>query len=309
MSQAQRSLQQRNTNTAVGTQNAQGQFDAQATRIYKLVSENHRHPLGPWATMTDSVWDFATNVAKRNDIHLLDLATGPGEPALSIARRLPESSIIATDVSPDQVALANQAAMTIPNMSAEVANIEDLHQFRDSTFDVVTCCYGFMFATDILKAIEESYRVLKPGGRLIATTWNKLPIVEQAWALLERVLGTLPPQSPANSLALKEPGLFELLVREAGFTDLESSVYEYPFDLTDDSEFQFQAVAIIVKDSLDKVADGWKKARIAYDAIKHDFGEHDCKGHWILPWSQYQLVVVTKPCDEAQHLARQETLK
>ena len=44
---------------------------------------------------------------------------------------------------------------------------EDL-PFDDNKFDVITCCYGYMFCEDKLKALQESYRVLKTGGMLVA---------------------------------------------------------------------------------------------------------------------------------------------
>ena len=39
---------------------------------------------------------------------------------------------------------------------------------------VVTCCYGYMFPTEKETALAETLRVLKPGGTLVATTWDIL---------------------------------------------------------------------------------------------------------------------------------------
>ena len=273
---------------------SKGQFDAEASKIYKIISENHRHPSGPWVTMLDQVHNYADNILQRKDIRVLDLATGPGEPAETIARQFPDATVIATDVSPDQIAIAEQTTLTLPHMTAQVADMADLHQFDNDTFDVVTCCYGFMFASDIPRAVRESYRVLKPGGRLIATTWNKVTMLEKARAIMERVLGELPPPPPINPLTLKEPGLFESMLTDAGYSNVETAAHEYPMDLTKDPEHQFQAATMIIKASLDEIDGGWEKARLAYDAVKYDHGEYNDQGHWILPGNEYKLTVATK---------------
>lgn len=219
-------------------------FDAESSRLYKIIAENHRHPSGPWTTMLGKI-----NLAKKNDddvsFRVLDLATGPGEPAESIARKYPYCTVIATDISPDQVAITNEKAALIPNMSAQVADMENLVDtattpLEEESFDIVTCCYGFMFPPDIPKAVAESYRVLKPGGTLIATTWNKVALMEQLRAVMTEVLGSPPPPPPMNPLSLKDPGLFESMLNDAGFTDIQTETHEYPFDMTNDPEIEFK---------------------------------------------------------------------
>ena len=269
-------------------------FDAELSKIYKIIAENHRHPSGPWVKMLEQVHTYADEVVSKTDIHVLDLATGPGEPAETIARQFPEARVVATDLSPQQISIAQQTTLTLPHMTAQVADMENLVDFNDDTFDVVTCCYGFMFPEDIPRAVKESYRVLKPGGRLIATTWNKVAMMEKVKAIMERVLGSSSPSPPINPLTLAEPGLFESILTDAGYSNLEISTYQYPFDLTKDPEFQFKATTMTMKELLDTIDGGWEKAREAYEIVKYDHGEYDDNGHWILPGSEYKLTVATK---------------
>ena len=53
----------------------------------------------------------------------------------------------------------------VPNVTPLLANAEDLSTIDDNSMDIVTCCYGYMFPADKDKALEETFRVLKPGGR------------------------------------------------------------------------------------------------------------------------------------------------
>ena len=46
--------------------------------------------------------------------------------------------------------------------------------FSDNSIDLVICCFGYMFVPDKPAAFAEVYRVLRPGGHFLFTTWDKL---------------------------------------------------------------------------------------------------------------------------------------
>src|SRR5210317_1824380 len=104
--------------------------------------------------MLDKMHEYAP---ENEDLMILDLATGPGEPAATIARQFPNSTVVATDLSPDQVAIAQAQTATLPHLTVQVADMMDLHDFDDNSMDFVTCCYGFMFPPDIQKAVDETF--------------------------------------------------------------------------------------------------------------------------------------------------------
>jgi SAM-dependent methyltransferase len=107
-------------------------------------------------------------------MHVLDLAGGSGEPALSLSAAVgPEGRVTATDLLREmlQIAEENAAARGIKNIDFRAADAEQL-PFPAALFDRVTCRFGIMFMPDIHKALTEMRRVLKPGGRVSFITWG-----------------------------------------------------------------------------------------------------------------------------------------
>ena len=100
-------------------------------------------------------------------MRILDLASGNGEPALSLARRVaPGGHVSATDLNEGMLSAlrANAAADHVTNIETKVC---DAHQlpFADGSFDLVTSRFGVMFFADTPAALREIKRVLKSGGR------------------------------------------------------------------------------------------------------------------------------------------------
>jgi ubiquinone/menaquinone biosynthesis C-methylase UbiE len=105
--------------------------------------------------------------------HILDIASGTGEPGLSIAAMLEDGKLILTDLSEDMLKIANENAENkgVKNVETLVCDVCEL-PFEDNTFDAVTCRFGFMFFPDMQLAVNEMVRVLKPGGKIATAVWN-----------------------------------------------------------------------------------------------------------------------------------------
>lgn len=104
----------------------------------------------------------------------LDIATGTGEPGLSIARSSPEGLVVLTDLSAEMLDIAARRSLAngMKNIETVVCSAEDL-PFHDATFDSISVRFGYMFLPDMTAATTEFVRVLKPGGRLCASVWIK----------------------------------------------------------------------------------------------------------------------------------------
>lgn len=98
---------------------------------------------------------------------LLDLATGSGDLALTIQRRLPETEITGADFSPEMLAVARRKGLT----NTVVADALHL-PFAEDSFDVVTVAFGLRNMADWPAAIREMARVLRPGGHLLVLDFS-----------------------------------------------------------------------------------------------------------------------------------------
>ena len=110
--------------------------------------------------------------SKRNQI-VLDVASGTGEPGLTIASILDRGKVVITDLAEDMLGKARENAIQrgIKNYETVACDVSDL-PFANNTFDAISCRFGFMFFPDMLLAAKEMVRVLKPGGKIATSVWN-----------------------------------------------------------------------------------------------------------------------------------------
>ena len=160
-----------------------------------------------------------------DDQQHLDIASGTGEPGLSIARRSPKGRVVLTDLSAEMldVAARRARAQGVANVETEVCSADDL-PFDDGTFDSVSVRFGYMFFPDMATATAEFVRVLKPGGRLCSSVWVKPE--DNPWtSIAMQAISTevvLPPPDPdgPNMFRCAAPGYVSALYTHAGLLDV-----------------------------------------------------------------------------------------
>ena len=119
---------------------------------------------------------------------LLDLACGNGYLARHLARQ--GAAVTALDSSDSMLepARAREAAEPL-GISYHLADAAHLDLLADGAFDVVVCNMALMDIADAAGAIDEIGRVLRPGGRLVASLSHPcfdVPGGSSAW-LAERM--------------------------------------------------------------------------------------------------------------------------
>jgi SAM-dependent methyltransferase len=163
---------------------------------------------------------------------ILDLASGTGEPAISLARRVPDGSVVASDLSEGMLTALrfNAANESITNIETRVCDGQAL-PFADSSFDLVTSRFGVMFFVEIERAMAEIRRVLKPGGRAVFLVWGA-PVPGSYFGAAAmpyiRRLAIKPDPDAPGPMRYAEPGKLAKLVEAAGFTGVIETAFNLP---------------------------------------------------------------------------------
>lgn len=152
---------------------------------------------------------------------VLDVATGTGKVALAAARVAgPGSRVVGVDLSSGMLAQARRKTGNLPVEFHEM-DAEEL-QFPDDTFDVVVCGFAVFFFPNMIQAIREMRRVLRPGGRVAFSTFADgalEPMRKMTWARLSQYGISAPPAPPEPWMVLTKPEHLLVLLEKGGFRE------------------------------------------------------------------------------------------
>lgn len=168
-------------------------------------------------------------------MRVLDVASGTGEPAISIARLLGGTgAVVASDISPQALVVGEQRAQQhgLANITFVAADAQQL-EFADQSFDRVTSRLGIMFFSDAGRALREMRRVLKPRGRASLLAWGPMeqPYFATTIGTILRLLPEL--QLPAGAQGMFKygaPGTLRRALLEAGFSEAEERTVAAPWN-------------------------------------------------------------------------------
>jgi len=167
-------------------------------------------------------------------MRVLDLASGTGEPAITMAGRVgAQGHVIALDLSADLLEIAAKRARDrgLTNFTTQQADAHSL-PFADSSFDLATSRFGVMFFRDPELAFRELLRVLRPGAGSCFLAWGSFdqPYWQSMMGVVHRhVGGPLLSSDDPNPFRYAEPGSLSAILRSAGFRDVEEENKTLPW--------------------------------------------------------------------------------
>lgn len=167
-------------------------------------------------------------------MHVLDLASGSGDPALALAGSVgPTGLVTATDISTEMLALVEETgrAQGLTNITFRQADAHAL-PFPDRHFDRVVSKLGVMYFVDCVQALREVRRVLKPDGKIALLAWGppeQSPYVETALGPILR-RAQLPPPLPdaPQPFRFAARGALTAELNRAGFHQIQEETHVIP---------------------------------------------------------------------------------
>lgn len=100
------------------------------------------------------------------DARVLDVGCGSGWASRLMAAKATSGHVVGIDISDEMVALAKESSKQFSNASFEVASAEKL-PFSDGEFSDAFSMESLYYYADMLTALREIKRVLKPGGQFV----------------------------------------------------------------------------------------------------------------------------------------------
>lgn len=153
---------------------------------------NDAMSMGVHRIWKDAMMDW---LAPRKGMKLLDVAGGTGDISFRFLKRAGGGHATVFDMT--------QSMLDEGRKRAEAERMQDnldwvcgdamALPFEDNTFDAYTISFGIRNVTRVQDAINEAYRVLKPGGRFLVLEFSTIPNPAMQWAYDRYSFNIIPP--------------------------------------------------------------------------------------------------------------------
>ena len=166
------------------------QIDTRKKESYKIFdsiaptydSLNHILSLG-----IDILWrkKLSKKLPRKKGLFVVDLATGTGDVALHLSQEKNIQKIQGFDLSKKMVEIGRQKVQKKQvdhKVSLDIGDGMDI-PLEDNSVDVITLSFGIRNFSNPQKGLDEIYRVLKPGGRVLIMEFSipKNPLIKKAY--------------------------------------------------------------------------------------------------------------------------------
>ncbi len=198
-------------------------------RSYDIVADEYDRTHAPYTAVVAA--DLLSAAEPGPDARVLDVGTGTGRVVAAAQQTTGDAALVfGVDESPAMLRLATSRRVA----AAEVINLP----FRNDAFHIVLSNFSLAYFAKLETALFDMRRVLKPGGRIAASSWGAdEDDLSKTWrTLLEETIGRdilkagLKDESPwAEKLA--DRGRLETVLRDAGFRPVTVERRRYRFQV------------------------------------------------------------------------------
>lgn len=178
-------------------------------------------------------------IVRRSKAHkIMDVATGTGDLAIAMAKRVDRTQILGVDLSEEMLAVARRKIEKQgleERIMLEKGDAEDLSMVASESVDAVTVAFGVRNFENIERGLSELYRTLKPGGTLVVLEFSmpknrfvRTIYSQYAHRLLPRIGGIISKDKQAYTYLpdsveeFPSPERFSDMLRATGFSRVKS---------------------------------------------------------------------------------------
>ncbi len=163
---------------------------------------------------------------------VLDLATGRGAVLLPAAEAAgSHGHVTGVDLSEQMVVELNREIQQTGAEHIQVLRMDvEYLQFPDASFDVVLCGFALFFFPQLDKAMAEMFRVLRKGGTIALSLWDKSMDEQWKW-FFQAAQAHLPPEPEGKPIPSRPPSAnldstagMQQVLENAGFIDVRVMV-------------------------------------------------------------------------------------
>ena len=214
-------------------------------KIFNLVAEGYDNPsLGFFPSAGNQMTELLQLVPGET---VLDIATGTGAFAAGAGQRVhPGGRVHAIDLTESMLdrARTKVANLALDNVDFQAMDAEQL-EFESDYFDAIGCSFGLFFLSDMSAALEKWLQLLKPGGRLMFTSFAPTALQPMTDMLFEdlRAVGLDLQDKDTGGSAGRLPSQEFCcnLLNDAGYIGIRSEARQLGFHL-DNTEDWWQVV-------------------------------------------------------------------
>lgn len=106
---------------------------------------------------------------------IMDVATGTGDLAIAMARKVNEVHILGVDLSEEMLSEARKKIKRLElekRITLEKGDAENLTMVASESVDAATVAFGVRNFENIERGLSEIYRTLRPGGKLVVLEFS-----------------------------------------------------------------------------------------------------------------------------------------